>query len=140
MDEEIKDPELPPDEYIVEHAYLVGRGVRALALVCTVPDTPMDVKLTYQKLLEIAQGAGASPMLSPIPFVLPMRDIERAQAGFASSEWVVETVEWLLADSIPSKFEHRIRGLLLGYTPRAIELFERMQFRRPKSFTRPRSK
>lgn len=102
-------------ESIQEHAYLIARGVRALALVghCEADEIGM---LRWATLLDSAATQGA------IPFVMPRGD-GLADYGFASAQWVVDLLSWLNSDAVPTVHRHRVLGLLLGYDSDAIRDF-----------------
>jgi hypothetical protein len=102
------------DDYIAEHAYLVARGVRAMAIVGHVRADKDDM-LTAASRLEIA-----SVNVDAVPFVVVRRD-GWADCGFAAAQWVVDLYEWSArSDAVPEAHAHRIRGLLLGYSADAI--------------------
>lgn len=84
-------------------AYLVERGVRALALVDRIRghDYPL---------------MAAAPA-SVVPFVLP-----DGICGFASHGWVVDLLAWARAHA-PHPQVDQITGLLLGYSPESIRQF-----------------
>ena len=98
------------DSLLQEHAYLVSLGVRALALVeLGVPQDEMG-----REHLRLQEHAATCPDI--IPFVLPVG--EGAVSGFAAEPWVVDLLAWSYDQ--PVRQAHQIRGLLLGYSARAI--------------------
>ena len=101
------------DDYLAESAYLVERGVRPMAIVDHIEATP-SLMIQAASRLEIA-SIGAEV----IPFVVDRGD-GIADCGFASTQWVVDLYAWLLKSGAPGEQVHRIRGLLLGYSPKAI--------------------
>lgn len=100
-------------DYIAEHAYLVARGVRPLAIVGHVEAAPL-VMLQVASRLEIASIGEAV-----IPFVVPRND-GFADCGFAAARWVVDLYQWAISGAVPADHAHRIRGLLLGYSADAM--------------------
>ena len=102
-------------ELLKEHAYLIARGVRPLALVGHCEDDEIGM-LRWATLLESAGAQGA------IPFVMPRGD-GFADYGFASAQWVLDLLSWLNSDTVPTVHRHRVLGLLLGYDSDAIRDF-----------------
>ena len=96
-----------------ESAYLVERGVRPMAIVDHIPADPQAM-LEAASQLEIA-SIGAEV----VPFVVNRGD-GLADCGYAATQWVVDLYAWLVKSGAPGEHIHRIRGLLLGYSPRAI--------------------
>lgn len=103
------------DSAIYENGYLVSRGVRPLALVGTVEAEAVAMLQMHARLSTFSFGT--SQLAAPIPFVLPGK--ERAQVGFASRGWVVDTLKWVLGN-VPAPHQHRLLGLLLGYSEDAV--------------------
>ena len=102
------------DDYVAEHAYLVERGVRSMAIVDHIVAEPETMRLAVSRLEQASIGAAV------VPFVVIRHD-SFADCGFAAAPWVVDLYEWLVqSDSVPPEHAHRIRGLLLGYSPLAI--------------------
>jgi hypothetical protein len=102
------------DDYLSEHAYLVERGVRPMSIVGHV-EGGVEFLLRVASRLEII-----SVHNRVIPFVVKRSD-GFADCGFASEQWVVDLYEWLVQSTdVPDVQEHRIRGLLLGYSADAI--------------------
>lgn len=101
-------------DYIEEHAYLVARGVRPMAIVGHVEATERVMLEAASRLEVAATGIGT------VPFVVRRAD-NMADCGFAAAQWVVDLYEWLAqSTAVPVKHAHRIRGLLLGYSAEAI--------------------
>ena len=101
------------DDYLAEHAYLVERGVRPMAIVDHVVGDSLAFLQAVSKL-EIV-----SVHMTVIPFVIVRRD-GMADCGFAAARWVIDLYEWMVkSDAVPDEQAHRIRGLLLGYNPAA---------------------
>jgi len=110
-----------PDEGMREHAYLVGRGVRSLAIVDT-----CDINADEVQMLRLATRLERFGTAGAIPFVCKGAD-GLVHCGYATSQWVLDLFAWLVnsrEDAVPSKQRHRILGLLLGYSPQAIREFE----------------
>ena len=103
-----------PESYISEHAYLVARGVRPMAIVGRVE---ADKNLMLQAVSRLEIVSIGEPV---IPFVVP-RDNGFADCGFAAARWVVDLYAWLVGpNGVPEDHAHRITGLLLGYDAKAI--------------------
>ncbi len=97
--------DVPSDDVLCEHAYLVARGVRPLSLAGH---------------LEIERHAQPNV----VPFVVDHGD-RIASFGYASTRWVVDLYEWAVRDpAVPEEHEHRIVGLLLGYGAPAVARYE----------------
>jgi hypothetical protein len=102
------------DDYIEEHAYLVERGVRPLALVGHVPNDKPSMLQAASKLETISVN------MRVVPFVVARRD-GFADCGFAAAKWVVDLYTWVVqSKTVPKRHLHRIRGLLLSYSAEAI--------------------
>jgi hypothetical protein len=109
----------PSDDLIREHAYLVARGVRALAIVgeCST-DTVTMLRTATQ--IETLSVPGA------IPFLCDCQN-GFAEYGYAAERWVVDLFEWLMtadANVVPTDHRHHVLGLLLGYSATAVRDFE----------------
>jgi hypothetical protein len=111
------DSYLPSDDLLSEHAYLVARGVRPLALVGLCPAEPLVMTRIATRVEGVAeQGA--------IPFVVDQRD-GTASYGYAAARWVLDLYEWAIAgEQIPQEQRERILGLLLGYSVAAVSEYE----------------
>lgn len=111
------DAELPSNELFTEHAYLVARGARPMALAGWCPADPV-IMLRVATRLEGAAEAGA------LPFVIDHQD-GNASFGYAAARWVLDLYEWVVRDmAIPQEQRERVTGLLLGYAPEAISRYE----------------
>jgi len=99
-----------------EHAYLVARGVRPVAIVGQCPTIPRVMFEVAARLEELAED-GAIPFVSP-------RDDGIADYGFAASKWAIDLLRWTQSDAVPTEHRHRIIGLLLGYSAEAIRRHE----------------
>ena len=107
------------DDLVREQAYLVARGVRALAIVgeCSTDTVTMMRTATRIEGLSVP-GA--------IPFVCDCKN-GAAEYGFAAEGWVVDLFEWLMSaenDMVPTEHRHHVLGLLLGYSPSAVRDFQ----------------
>lgn len=112
------DP-LPSDDAVREHAYLVARGVRPMALVQTFTAEP----LTCMRVATRLEAVGVETGLPVIPFVVENGD-GSADCGYAAAGWVVDLLRWASDDAVPKVQRMRIVGLLLGYSAEAIAVFE----------------
>ncbi len=66
----------------------------------------------------------AAPGEDVIPFVIDHGD-ESGSFGFAGNRWSLDFYEWAVTDrAIPEQQQHRIVGMLLGYSPVAISRYE----------------
>jgi hypothetical protein len=100
-----------------EHASLVARGVRPLALAghCFADS---------DALLRIATQLEAAAEQNVVAFVLDHGD-GSASYGYASERWALDLYEWAVRDpAVPQEQRERIIGLLLGYSPPAISRYE----------------
>jgi hypothetical protein len=109
---------VPNRDVLTEHAYLVARGVRSLAVAAHFP-TQSASMLRIATLIEVAaSGADVAP------FVIDHGD-GSGSLGFAANRWTLDFYEWAVTDrSIPEQQMHRIVGMLLGYSPVAISRYE----------------
>lgn len=107
---------LPPEEALTEHAYLVARGVRPLALVAHFFLDQGDPLGTAAQLERHAH-------MGLIPWVLDHGD-GVASCGYASERWALELYEWAVTGPVPEEQRERIIGLLLGYSAFAIARFD----------------
>ena len=119
---------LPSDKVIKEHAYLVSRGVRPLALIGTVSsDDETAVISAYDKVGEFAGKVGYGLGNQVIPVVSKRKGRHVVDVGFASRKWVAETLNWLYEAEIPEPYYSRIIGMLLGYSTDAIAVYDESQ-------------
>ena len=103
------------EDYLIEHAYLVERGVRALAIVAHIIGDSEDFFQVESRLRIVACTHG-----NVIPFVV-VRGDGVADCGFAAAKWAVDLYEWLMQNpDVPDAHSEAITGLLLGYSPAAI--------------------
>jgi hypothetical protein len=109
------DDFLPSDDTLSEHAYLVARSVRPVAIAGNCQAEPETMTKAMSRL-KVA-GAGTA-----IPFVIDEGD-GIATYGYASHAWAVDLLQWALT-SAPGEQVHRILGLLLGYGADSIERHE----------------
>ncbi len=110
--------ELPGDELLREHAYLVARGVRPLSLAGHLHIDGPDVALF------IATRVERHTQPQAVPFVIEHGD-GVASFGYAEARWVVDLYEWTVRDrAVPEEQKHRIVGLLLGYGAPAVTRYE----------------
>jgi hypothetical protein len=113
-----------PEAVAQEHARLVARGVRAMALVgeCEASETEI---LRIHTILE------ACACDTVLAFVVDRGD-GIADAGYAAAPWVIDLYRWLITDNaVPEVHQHRIIGLLLGYSPTSIKENEEWMRYRP---------
>jgi hypothetical protein len=107
------------DDLVREHAYLIARRVRPLAIVgqCAAERLPM---LQASTRLEALGCTGA------IPFVVDRGD-GVAEFGYAARGWALDLYRWLSdadENAVPAQCRHRILALLLGYGADAVHDFE----------------
>lgn len=86
---------LPSDDAISEHAYLVSRGVRLLAVVGSVENNEESIAEVRDKLHEAATESAGTQAIVPIPFLIENARVPRVTAGFAAHTWIVDLYEWL---------------------------------------------
>lgn len=109
---------VPNQDMLAEHAYLVARGVRPVAIAGHfAPATASALRIST--LIE-----AAAPQEAVLPFVIDHGD-GSGSFGFAENRWSLDFYEWTVTDrSIPEQQRHRIIGMLLGYSPVAISRYE----------------
>jgi hypothetical protein len=118
--QDFRDTDLlvPNRDVLAEHAYLVARGVRPLAIGGHFP-TGSASMLRIATLIE-----DAAPQEGVMAFVIDHGD-DSGSFGYAVNRWTLDFYEWAVTDgSIPEQQRHRIVGLLLGYSPDAISRYE----------------
>jgi len=118
--QDFRDTDLlvPNRDVLAEHAYLVARGVRPVAIAGHFP-TSQTSMLRITTLIE-----SAAPGEDGVPFVIDHGD-GSGSFGFAANRWALDFYEWAVTDgSIPEQQRHRIVGMLLGYSPAAISRYE----------------
>jgi hypothetical protein len=119
LESDLRDTDLlvPSSDVLSEHAYLVARDVRPIAIAGHFPSASADA-LRIATLIEGAAREDA------VPFVIDHGD-GSGSFGFASNRWALDFYEWAVTDrSIPEQQRHRIIGMLLGYSPVAISRYE----------------
>ena len=103
-----------------EEAYLISRGVRALALLKTTKTDRTSMLSALNELEEAASMVGATRGNNVLPFVVKHKSGHYATTGFASHPWVIDLFRWIDDSDVPHPHRSRIIGLLLGYSPDAI--------------------
>jgi hypothetical protein len=121
---------LPSEDAVREHAYLVARGVRPMALIQTFAADPMVCLRVATRL----EAIGVETGLPIVPFVVENGD-GTADCGYAAAGWVVDLLRWASSNDVPKVQRMRVVGLLLGYSAEAIAIFEERAPRR--IFTSP---
>ncbi|KKN79957.1 hypothetical protein LCGC14_0334650 [marine sediment metagenome] len=107
-------------------AYLVSRGVRALALCGMCEARPEEMASILDMLREAVGGTGSH---DAEPFIFQTG--EWAHYGFCSEPWVLSLYKWLTENSgaVPEEHTDAICGMLFGYSPPAISQFLRDEAR-----------
>ena len=111
-----------PDAVLAEQAYLVSRGVRALAIAGECENTE------FEKLRAMTRLETAALQYGCISFVVPRGNKLAGERGFADCgycrhAWAVDLLEWVNT-SAPSDFvRDSILGLLCGYSSEGIAGF-----------------
>jgi hypothetical protein len=109
---------VPSPDVLAEHAYLVAREVRPLAIAGHFHGGSAS-PVRIATLIESASSAEGI-----VPFVIDHAD-GSGSFGYAANRWVLDFYEWVVTDrSLPEQQRHRIVGLLLGYSPVAISRYE----------------
>ena len=119
LEQDLRETDLlvPNSDVLSEHAYLVAREVRPVAIAGHFPTASANT-LRIATLMETATREDA------IPFVIDHGD-GSGSFGFASNRWALDFYEWAVTDrSIPEQQRHRVIGMLLGYSPVAISRYE----------------
>ncbi len=115
LDQRETDLLVPNGDVLSEHAYLVARDVRPIAIAGHFPSASADA-LRIATLIEGAAREDA------VPFVIDHGD-GSGSFGFASNRWALDFYEWVVTDrSIPEQQRHRIIGMLstaIGFSPAA---------------------
>ena len=101
------------EEKISHDAYLVERGVRALALVSTIPNDPDCATNAYYVLSAVRLGVVAGGYRQAIPFVLTRDGEDTAEVGYASHRWVIETYDWI-DEHAPEPHRGAVAGYVAG--------------------------
>ena len=112
-------------DYVSEQAYLVHLGVRPMALVC---EADMDDKGMEDALRQLRNVS--CWYMNVIPFVIPWDNNPNGRyvlAGYATKRWIIDLLRWTVANA-PERYTDYVIGLLLGYSPQAIEEYELRMF------------
>jgi hypothetical protein len=107
------------DDLVREHAYLVARRVRPLAVVG---------QCEAERLSMLREGTRLEALgcVGAIPFVVDLGD-GVAEYGYAARGWALDLYRWLSGadeNAVPAECRHRILALLLGYGADAVQDFE----------------
>jgi hypothetical protein len=116
---DLRDTDLlvPSGDVLSEHAYLVAREVRPVAIAGHFPTGSASA-------VRIATLIEAATQEEVVPFVIDHGD-GSGSFGYAANRWALDFYEWAVTDgSIPEQQRHRIIGMLLGYSPVAISRYE----------------
>jgi hypothetical protein len=101
------------EDLIREQAYLVARGVRALAVLG-------HCEPTQEAMSAVARMIARLAVPGALPFVIDRAD-GQADYGYAAQPWVIELYCWAQSPTVPAEQRRRIIGLLLGYSPNAMD-------------------
>jgi hypothetical protein len=105
---------LPSGEVLAEHAYLIARGVRPLAIACHFFVEELDPLMAVAAVEEHSyEGL--------IPWALDHGD-GVGSCGYAREKWAIDLYEWAVKKA-PDEQREQIIGLLLGYSDYAIGRF-----------------
>jgi hypothetical protein len=107
------------DDLLREHAYLVARGVRPLAIAG-------ECSADALTMLRTATRIEAFAVPGAIPYVCDCKD-GVAEYGYAAQQWAIDLFEWIMTAQrsvVPTEHRHHVLGLLLGYTPSAVQHFQ----------------
>jgi len=119
-EQDFRDTDLlvPNRDVLAEHAYLVARGVRPLAIGGHFPTGSASLL----RIATLIEDAAAQEDVTP--FVVDHGD-ETGSFGYAANRWTLDFYEWSVKDrAIPEQQRHRVIGMLLGYSPVAISRYE----------------
>lgn len=108
---------LHSDHVIEEHALLIVRGVRPLAIVGGIDASPHTMWYTHLNLRGVASRVGGEV----VPYVVELPG-SKALYGFAAAPWAVELL-WFAYARPAARHKDRIVGLLLGYSAAAIQRY-----------------
>jgi hypothetical protein len=115
-----------PDDTVLEHALLIARGVRPMALVDVLHIVSVEsANRVHWQLSLFASRAGDCVL----PFVVRSESDGLSYCGFAAAKWVIDLLHFAVSGTNPHK--HPIIGLLLGYSAVAIQRHEDMAYRSP---------
>lgn len=111
---------VPNADVLAEHAYLVARGVRPIAIASHFPTDSASMLRIATLIEEAASGEDV------LPFVIDHGD-GSGSFGYAANRMTLDFYEWAVTDrSIPEQQRHRVIGMLLGYSPVAISRYEEL--------------
>jgi hypothetical protein len=119
-EQDFRDTDLlvPNRDVLAEHAYLVARDVRPLAIGGHFPTGAASTLRIATLIEDAATGEDV------LPFVIDHGD-GSGSFGYAVNLWTLDFYEWSVTDrAIPEQQRHRIIGMLLGYSPVAISRYE----------------
>src|SRR5262245_61168630 len=120
LEQDFRETDLlvPNADVLAEHVYLVARDVRPLAIAGHFP-TESASMLRIATLIETAAASE-----EVVPFVIDHGD-GSGSFGYAANRMTLDFYEWAVTDrSIPEQQQHRVIGMLLGYSPVAISRYE----------------
>ena len=108
--------DLLPDRVFRDHAYLIARGVRALADVGGCDTRSVAVDDVWSALNRLAVNGA-------IPYVVARSNGYWVDFGYAAGQWAIDLLRWLLETQarIPRLEYEAIMGLLFGYSSEAIQ-------------------
>ena len=112
-------------DYVSEQAYLVSLGVRPMALVRETNVNQEDADAALHGLQNAACGYS-----NVISFVIPWENNPYGRCvlqGYTTKRWIVDLLKWTMANA-PERYADYVIGLLLGYSPGAIEEYEMRMF------------
>jgi hypothetical protein len=119
-EQEFRDTDLlvPNRDVLAEHAYLVARGARPLAIGGHFPTASASMLRIATLIEDAATGEDVAS------FVIDHGD-GTGSFGYAANRWSLDFYEWAVTDrAIPEQQRHRVIGMLLGYSPVAISRYE----------------
>ena len=105
--------------YLQEHAYLIARGVRQIAIAG-------HCQASHKSMLSVASQVEVCAVQGAIPFVVNRGD-GIADYGYAAAQWALDLYQWVVCAPVahvPRRYAHHILGLLLGYSSDAIREFD----------------
>lgn len=109
---------VPNRDVLAEHAYLVARDVRPLAIGGHFPTGSASLLRIATLIEEAASGEEV------LPFVIDHGD-GSGSFGYAANSVTLDFYEWATTDpAVPEQQKHRIIGMLLGYSPGALSRYE----------------
>ena len=105
--------------YLKEHAYLIARGVRHIAIAG-------HCQASHKSMLSVASQVEVCAVQGAIPFVVNRGD-GIADYGYAAAQWALDLYQWVVCSPVahvPRRYAHHILGLSLGYSSDAIREFD----------------